>query len=166
MKQINQTEGADKKNINLKDSGPRGLNLSAIYVLLSGVLWGFMGLLVRTLNAEGLSSMEITFVRALVTFAVMLIGLLVFDRKALKIKVKDIWCFIGTGAFSVAFFNFCYFKTMTLTSLSVAAVLLYTAPAFVMEPWAEESRFRQQVFFMDLAQASDMRYIVFSADMH
>ena len=132
MKQINQTEDADKKNINLKDSGPRGLNLSAIYVLLSGVLWGFMGLLVRTLNAEGLSSMEITFVRGLVTFAVMLIGLLLFDRKALKIKVKDIWCFIGTGAFSVAFFNFCYFKTMTLTSLSVAAVLLYTAPAFVM----------------------------------
>lgn len=132
MKQINQTKVADKKNINLKDSGPSGLNLSAIYVLLSGVLWGFMGLLVRTLNAEGLSSMEITFVRGLVTFAVMLMGLLLFNRKALKIKAKDIWCFIGTGAFSVAFFNFCYFKTMTLTSLSVAAVLLYTAPAFVM----------------------------------
>jgi drug/metabolite transporter (DMT)-like permease len=48
------------------------------------------------------------------------------------IKVKDIWCFIGTGALSVSFFNFCYFKTITLTSLSVAAVLLYTAPAFVM----------------------------------
>ncbi len=132
MKQINQMENADKKITNLKDSGPGGLNLSAIYVLLSGVLWGFMGLLVRALNAEGLSSVEITFVRGLVTFAVMLVGLLIFDRKALKIKAKDIWCFIGTGAFSVAFFNFCYFKTMTLTSLSVAAVLLYTAPAFVM----------------------------------
>lgn len=115
-----------------KDSGNKSLNLSAIYVLAAGIFWGFMGTLVRTLNAEGLDSMAITFVRALVTFLVMLAGLLLFDRKALKIRWKDIWCFIGTGAFSVAFFNFCYFKTMTLTSLSVAAIFLYTAPAFVM----------------------------------
>lgn len=108
------------------------VNFSAAYVLLAGILWGFMGVLVRTLNAVGLGSMEISFVRAFVTFAVMLAGLLLFDREALKIKLKDVWCFIGTGAFSVAFFNFCYFKTMTYTSLSVAAVLLYTAPAFVM----------------------------------
>lgn len=104
----------------------------SLFVLLAGSLWGFMGLLVRSLNDVGLDSMEICFIRGAVTFAVMLAGLLLFDRKALRIKLKDIWCFIGTGAFSVAFFNFCYFKTMTLTSLSVAAVLLYTAPAFVM----------------------------------
>ena len=109
-----------------------GKKLSAFYVLLAGSLWGFMGLLVRTLNAEGLGSMEICFVRGFVTFVVMLSGLLAIDRKALRIKLKDIWCFVGTGACSVAFFNFCYFKTMTLTSLSVAAVLLYTAPAFVL----------------------------------
>lgn len=109
-----------------------GKKLSAFYVLLAGSLWGFMGVLVRTLNAEGLGSMEICFVRGFVTFVVMLSGLLAIDRKALRIKLKDIWCFVGTGACSVAFFNFCYFKTMTLTSLSVAAVLLYTAPAFVM----------------------------------
>ena len=76
--------------------------------------------------------MDICFIRGAVAFICMLTGLLVFDRKALKIRLKDIWCFVGTGAFSVAFFNYCYFKTMTLTSLSVAAVLLYTAPTFVM----------------------------------
>ena len=105
---------------------------SSLLVLAAGSLWGLMGLLVRSLNAQGLGSMEICFVRSSVTFLCMLLGLLVFDRKALRIRLKDIWCFIGTGAFSVAFFNYCYFKTMTLTSLSVAAVLLYTAPAFVM----------------------------------
>lgn len=30
------------------------------------------------------------------------------------------------------FFNYCYFKAITMTSLSVSAVLLYTAPAIVM----------------------------------
>ena len=106
--------------------------LSAVLVLAAGSLWGFMGLLVRSLNEVDLSSMEICFVRAAVTFVCMLAGLLVIDRKALKIRLKDIWCFVGTGALSVSFFNYCYFKTITLTSLSVAAVLLYTAPAFVM----------------------------------
>lgn len=120
------------KNKKKKDSGHNGLNLSVIYVLLAGSLWGVMGVLVRTLNAEGMSSMEICFIRGAVTFLVMFIGLLLFNKEAFRIRWKDIWCFIGTGAFSVAFFNFCYFKTMTLTSLSVAAVLLYTAPAFVM----------------------------------
>lgn len=105
---------------------------SILLVLASGCMWGCMGLLVRPLNEIGLKTMDICFLRGFVTFVVMLVALLVFDRSALKIRVKDIWCFIGTGAFSVSFFNFCYFKTITLTSLSVAAVLLYTAPAFVM----------------------------------
>ena len=105
---------------------------SILYVLASGCMWGCMGLLVRPLNEIGLETMDICFLRGVVTFAVMLVALLLFDRNALKVRVKDIWCFIGTGALSVSFFNFCYFKTITLTSLSVAAVLLYTAPAFVM----------------------------------
>lgn len=105
---------------------------SIVLVLASGCMWGCMGLLVRPLNEIGLVTMDICFLRGFVTFLVMLAGLLVFDRSALKIRVKDVWCFIGTGALSVSFFNFCYFQTITLTSLSVAAVLLYTAPAFVM----------------------------------
>ena len=91
-----------------------------------------MGLLVRPLNEIGLVTMDICFLRGFVTFVVMLAGLLLFDRDSLKIRLRDIWCFIGTGTLSVTFFNFCYFRTITLTSLSVAAVLLYTAPAFVM----------------------------------
>lgn len=105
---------------------------SILLVLAAGSMWGCMGLLVRPLNEIGLVAMDICFLRGLVTFVVMLAGLLVFNRDALRIRFKDIWCFIGTGALSVSFFNFCYFKTITLTSLSVAAVLLYTAPAFVM----------------------------------
>lgn len=121
-----------KNSLEKKGLDRMGLNLSAIYVLAAGSLWGFMGLLVRTLNIVGLGSMDICFIRGAVAFICMLSGLLIFDRKALKIRLKDVWCFVGTGAFSVAFFNYCYFKTMTLTSLSVAAVLLYTAPTFVM----------------------------------
>ena len=121
-----------KENSEVRTTEGASRSLSALYIILAGVCWGFMGVPVRMLGAEGLESPDICFVRSFLTFLVMLVGLLCFNRTALKIRLKDIWCFVGTGALSVAFFNFCYFKTMTLTSLSVAAVFLYTAPAFVM----------------------------------
>ena len=102
------------------------------FILAAGSMWGCMGILVRSLNSIGLESMEIVAVRSFVTFACMAAGLLLTDRNAFKIRLKDLWCFLGTGVFSVVFFNYCYFKTITLTSLSVAAILLYTAPSIVM----------------------------------
>ena len=101
-------------------------------ILLAGMLWGSMGLFVRTLNGRGLESMGIVSLRAIVTAVSMLIFLLIFDRRYLRIKIRDIWCFFGTGILSIIFFNYCYFSAITLTSMSVAAVLLYTAPAIVM----------------------------------
>ena len=105
---------------------------SFIYILLSGMLWGCMGLFVRVLNKQGIASMDIVFLRAIVTAVAMVIFLFIFHRRMLKIHWKDFWCFLGTGIASITFFNFCYFKAIMMTSLSVAAVLLYTAPAIVM----------------------------------
>jgi len=106
--------------------------VSILLILIAGILWGCIGLFVRTLNSWGISSMEIVELRAFVTLIAMLIVLLIYDRKMLRIKLKDIWCFFGTGLLSIVFFNYCYFKTIGLASMSVAAVLLYTAPAIVM----------------------------------
>lgn len=76
--------------------------------------------------------MEIVGLRAVVTATVMFCFLLGYDRKMFVIRWKDLWCFLGTGICSIIFFNYCYFRAITLTSLSVAAILLYTAPAIVM----------------------------------
>ena len=40
--------------------------------------------------------------------------------------------FIGTGIFSLVFFNYCYFRSIESSSISIAVLLLYTAPVFVM----------------------------------
>lgn len=106
--------------------------LSILFILLAGMLWGSLGLFVRVLNAAGIQSMDIVFLRAVVTAVSMLIYLMIVNRKMLVIHLKDVWCFLGTGIASITFFNFCYFKAVMVTSLSVAAVLLYTAPAMVM----------------------------------
>lgn len=105
---------------------------SMLLILTAGIFWGSMGIFVRRLNALGLESMEIVALRAVVTCAALFLFLLVYDRKLLKIRLRDLWCFLGTGICSIVFFNFCYFRAILMTSLSVAAVLLYTAPAIVM----------------------------------
>lgn len=106
--------------------------LGTLFVILAGCLWGAMGIFVRGLAQCGLSSIEICLVRMVVAAILMTIYFLIFKRQALKIKLKDIWLFIGTGVFSLTFFGYCYFTTIQMTSMSVAAVLLYTSPVFVM----------------------------------
>ena len=105
--------------------------LPYLLVLVSGCLWGCMGLLVRKLNVYGMDAMEIAWLSVAVAFLFMFLGILILKPSLLKIKWKDSWCFAGTGICSLAIFTVAYFYTIELTSLSVAAVLLYTAPAFV-----------------------------------
>ena len=106
--------------------------VSVLLIILAGILWGSMGIFVRRLNAWGISSMEIVLLRSVVTCLCMLLIILVTDSGKLKIRLKDGWVFLGTGFFSIIMFNYCYFSAIVLTSLSVAAVLLYTAPVIVM----------------------------------
>lgn len=113
---------------------------SIIFVLIAGCMWGCMGLLVRPLNnAVGLETMDIVALRAFETALLTCIGMPVLSKlnhstaaKDFKVKISDLWVFVGTGIVSVVFFNFCYFNTIIYTSLSVAAIMLYTAPIFVM----------------------------------
>ncbi len=100
-------------------------------VILAGILWGCIGIFIRQFSLT-LTSMQIVTARTLLTVCILFLVLLIFKRNLLKIKLRDLWCFIGTGVCSIIFFNYCYFKCMNMTSLSIAAVLLYTAPAIVM----------------------------------
>lgn len=106
--------------------------LSVFYVLLAGCLWGCMGLLVRPVSRVLPGSIDLVFLRSLISSVSLGVGLLLFNRKAFLIKLKDIWCFIGTGILSITFFNYCYFSAIKRMDLGVAAVLLYTSPAFVI----------------------------------
>jgi drug/metabolite transporter (DMT)-like permease len=106
--------------------------IAPLFVLIAGMLWGCLGIFVRKLNGCGLFSMDIVFIRAVVTCIFMALFLLCYDITLFKIKLKDLWCFLGTGICSIVFFNYCYFKAIRITSLAVAAILLYTAPAIVM----------------------------------
>lgn len=101
-------------------------------VMAAAVCWGCIGLFSRQLSAAGLNALQITEVRCAITALGMVIWLLVRQPAALRIRVRDIGYFLGTGLLAIAFFNVCYFMTISLSTLSVAAILLYTAPSFVV----------------------------------
>lgn len=106
--------------------------INDLFIILAGILWGSMGLFVRGLASYELTSTEIVTVRTLGSLLFLLFIVFIKDRSMFKVKLKDFWCFIGTGIISLTFFNFCYFTTIQNTSMAVAAILLYTSPIFVV----------------------------------
>ena len=101
-------------------------------VIAAGCLWGLMGLFTRTLAAYGVDATGAIVLRC--GIAALLFGatILVRDPKQFRIRLRDFWCFFGTGICSLLFFTYCYFQAITIMDLSTAAVLLYTAPSIVM----------------------------------
>lgn len=94
-------------------------------------LWGLISIFVRTLRDAGFTEMEIVTIRvAFAAIFLLLIGAIKF-RDELGIELKKIPVFVGTGIFSIVFFNWCYFFTINQISVSIAVILLYTSPAFV-----------------------------------
>lgn len=105
---------------------------SYLYIITAAALWGLIGIFVKTIAAQGFTSMQIVALRSLASAACITLVVLYKGTDNLHINFKDCWMFIGTGIFSLVFFNFCYFNCIQRSSLAVAALLLYTAPIFVM----------------------------------
>lgn len=105
---------------------------SAVMVLSAGFLWGLIALFVHRLSDSGMESLPIVCYRNVLA-AILLGGwLAVRSPKRLRIRLRDIWIFLGTGIVSIALFNYCYFVTLQHASVAVAALLLYTSPVFIM----------------------------------
>ncbi len=101
-------------------------------ILFAGILWGSMGIFVKSMRNIGFTTFEIVFIRVFVSLICMAVYIYIKDKKLFKVKIKDLPLFFGSGVVSFVFFTFCYFSSMQLCSISVAAVLLYTSPIFVM----------------------------------
>ena len=107
-------------------------SLAPIFVILAGACWGVIGVFSKQLSELGFSPVQTVFLRFGLATALLWLYILIFDRGKLKIHIRDIWMFLGTGILSLTLFSTLYFTTIRNTTLSLAAVLLYTAPCFVM----------------------------------
>ncbi len=100
-------------------------------IAFAASMWGLIGFFVKTLSAEGFNAMEIVTIRVTAAAVILVLAGFLFYRSYMKIRLKDLYLFIGTGIFSIVFFNWCYFTAINLMNIPVAVSLLYTAPAFV-----------------------------------
>jgi len=106
--------------------------LPFVMAALAAALWGTIGIFIEQLSVSGFSTIDIVAFRVSVS-AVLLYGYLRLRNSALlRISLNDLYLFFGTGVLSILFFNWSYFTAISETSLSVAVVLLYTGPAFVV----------------------------------
>lgn len=100
-------------------------------VLLSGASWGVISLFIRRLSIAGFSAMDISALRSILSCIILVIVIAIIKPNAFFVRLKDLWCMVGCGIFSLTLFNISYFYTMQHTSVAIAVVLLYTSPIFV-----------------------------------
>lgn len=105
--------------------------VAVLSIAAGASLWGIIGLFVSNLYVLGFSPLQVVAARSIMA-AIFLVSYTLFrNRNAFKIRLADSKYFVGTGIISIVLFNWCMFMAIEETTISVSAILLYTAPAFV-----------------------------------
>ncbi len=103
-----------------------------ISIVLATVFWGCISLYSRTMNANGFTAVQTVAVRAIIT-VILLGGFMLIKNPALfHVRLRDLWLFFGSGICSFLFFNICYMNSIAENSVSVACVLMYTSPFWIL----------------------------------
>lgn len=115
-----------------KDNKTLLRKIAPVFVILAAVFWGILVVFVRAFGKADFGSMEIVTLRVYSSAIFAWLFLIIFERKSNNsFKLRDSWCFIGTGLVSIVFFSYCYFRNVEVSSAAVAAILMYTSPIFV-----------------------------------
>lgn len=106
--------------------------IGVLLIILSGLLWGSMGVLLKITQSFGFSAINCTALRLGSAALILWICVGIFNPKCLKIRLKDLPMLLLCGAVSMGTMSALYLTSIDLTSVSVAAVLLYMSPVWVM----------------------------------
>ena len=102
-----------------------------ILPILAGIMFGSTGIFVRRLTENGVDSTTLLFLRFSIAIVYMFIAILLTDKSLLKLEKRDFPLFIVCGL-CILGLNLCYNNSINTVPLSLAAVLLSTAPVFVL----------------------------------
>ena len=100
-------------------------------IMLSGILWGTIGLFVKVLDAKGSTSEYTTFMRMFFAFLLLLaITLIKEGTAAFRIGKRTMLSCALLGFVSMSLNNLCYTNAVNRLGMSLAAAILYMAPIF------------------------------------
>jgi drug/metabolite transporter, DME family len=100
------------------------------FIVAAAVLWGMIGPFSRLAFQEGIAPMEVAFWRALLAW--VLFGGHAMIRHEVSLDRKDFPHILVFGVCGVSLFYFVYQMAVKQGGAALAAVLLYTAPAWVI----------------------------------
>jgi DME family drug/metabolite transporter len=103
-----------------------------LLILAAALLWSSIGVAGRFAFRAGVAPLEAAFYRAAISFAGLLVLLGATNRRALRIRPGDLGLFAAFGLLGVAAFFVVYMIAINASTVATAAILLYTAPAFVI----------------------------------
>ena len=108
-----------------------GFKYSAL-VFMGAALWGIEALFINPLADGGLTPLQISFLGASLAFIVVLIWTLIRKPSALKASLPVLGLLALNALVVDVAFNTLYYSTIIHSQASVAAMLAYTSPVFVM----------------------------------
>ena len=106
--------------------------IAMLFPLIAGSCWGAGGIFVRTLKTAGFGNISIMCSRSLVSFCLLLIVLLLYDRSLLRIHLRDLPFFLSAAINGYLLMNVCYNTSVGILTLTLASVLLCLCPIFVL----------------------------------
>lgn len=106
-------------------------SLGIIQIVLSGLMFSFIGLVGKIAFERGILSMELLGYRFVFSVAILFIYMMLFNRGLLKTSFKNILLFgaLGIGGYSMMAIMF--FFALESISSSLTVLLLYTYPIIV-----------------------------------
>lgn len=100
-------------------------------VAAAAILWGTLGPAFKGLGDLGVRPVQVGLWRAVLAGGVFFLWLALCRPTLLRIQARHLPLFVGYGVVSVAIFFVVYAAAVQLSTVAIAAVLLYTAPAWV-----------------------------------
>lgn len=104
-------------------------SLGFFFIFLAAVLWALIGPLGRIAMSEGLSPLEVAFWRAF--FGAAFFWLHAFPQRLYHVPARAVFAFALFGVVGIAWLFFAYLVAVEQAGVGLAAILLYTAPAWV-----------------------------------
>lgn len=100
-------------------------------IMVSGCLWGTIGLFIKLLDNAGSSPSYTTFLRMGFAFLILTIAALIKEGAgSFRVSRRTLITCMLMGVVSMSINNLCYTNAVSLLGMSLGAALLYMAPVF------------------------------------
>lgn len=111
----------------------REIPLRGYVIILTGtVIWALTGIVIKILLTQyGMNTLTIAFWRVFFVSTFLLLVLILFNPRALRISPHDLPIFMFYGLIGVAIHQFVWITSVQWNGAAVATVIVYTSPALV-----------------------------------